>query len=548
MAAAAKMERVNAVIYARYSSTNQNEQSIEGQINECHAFAQREGFNIVYEYVDRALSGKNDDRPQFLQMIKDSAKRQFSVVIVWKLDRFSRNRFDSAHYKHLLKKNGVKVVSATERISDDPEGIILEGVLEATAEYFSANLAQNVKRGQRENMAKGLHVGGYAPYGYKVVDKKLVVIEEEARIIRYAFEEYAKGVPKKKLREALALKGLVSRKGTPIADSTLYNIFKNKKYIGVYEFGEGEVVGGCDPIVDNDIFEKVQEVLAIKARGQSGEKAKEEYLLSGKVFCGMCGKKLFGNSSENRKGIRYSYYQCMGRKFDRDCLKKSEKKDYLEWYVVEQTCEYVLRPDRIDYIAARIVARYDKEFSDSGEKDLEKQLARIEKDINDAVNTSIRVPDEAKQIYIDKVVALAAQKADLEHELTIMRIATRHRWTEGQIVEWLKKFVQGEQMEADFQRRIIDLFINSVFVYDDKIIIYYNIKGGKQVSHVEMIEDMEESIDDIPLDADNMGAGGGADILDSAHSPLLFGNNKQNVFIPCNACSLWDFQAGGLLL
>jgi len=178
--------RVNAVIYARYSSTNQNEQSIEGQINECHAFARREGYTVVHDYIDRALSGKNDERPEFLQMINDSAKGQFNVVIVWKLDRFARNRYDSAFYKRLLKKNGVKVISATERISDDPEGIILEGVLEAAAEYFSANLAQNIKRGQRENMAKGLHVGGYAPYGYKVVNKKLEIIEDEARVLRWA--------------------------------------------------------------------------------------------------------------------------------------------------------------------------------------------------------------------------------------------------------------------------------------------------------------------------------------------------------------------------
>ena len=537
MAALAKTgqaPRLNAVIYGRYSSTNQNEQSIEGQLNECHAFAKREGYSVVHEYIDRALSGKSDERPDFLQMMNDSAKGQFQIVIVWKLDRFARNRFDSAFYKRLLKKNGVKVVSATEKISDDPEGIILEGILEATAEYFSANLAQNVKRGQRENMAKGLHVGGYAPYGYKVANKKLVVIEDEARVIRWAFAEYAKGVPKKKLREALFTKGLTSKAGKLISGSTLHNILRNKKYIGIYEFGEGEVVGGCDPIVDVEVFEKVQKVIESKAHGKSGDKAKEEYLLSGKLFCGLCGRKLNGNSNYNKKGVHYHYYQCMGRKLEKICEKKSEKKskkkEFLEWYVVEQTCEYVLRPDRIEYIAARIVARYDDEFNDKEIKAFEKQLAKVERDIKATVDDSIQAPAEVKQHYYDKLAALTAQKSEIEHELTVLRIATRHRWQEDQIITWIKKFTVGDQLDPAFQRRIIEMFVNSVFVYDEKIIIYYNIKNGKQVSHVEMIENLEECIEDVPLDiAENTGDCAEGSCADSEHSSFLkrFQNSTQ---------------------
>ncbi|GHU94446.1 hypothetical protein FACS1894208_05530 [Clostridia bacterium] len=223
MAVSKKAQKLNADIYARYSSTNQSEQSIEGQLRECRAFAEREGYNVVGEYIDRALTGRTDERPQFQKMITDSASGAFQFIIVWKLDRFSRNRYDSAFYKNILKKNGVRVVSATERISSDPEGIILEGVIEAMSEYFSANLAQNVRRGQRENMVNGRHVGGYAPYGYEIIDKKLVVVEQEAAVIRYAFEEYANGTPVVDLSKQLAVKGLVSRKGTPVSFSTLHN-------------------------------------------------------------------------------------------------------------------------------------------------------------------------------------------------------------------------------------------------------------------------------------------------------------------------------------
>ncbi|MDR2558311.1 MAG: recombinase family protein [Oscillospiraceae bacterium] len=494
---------------------------MEGQINDCIAYAKREGYNVVGEYIDRALSGKTDERPQFLQMMNDSAKEQFQIVIVWKLDRFARNRFDSAFYKRLLKKNGVKVVSATERISDDPEGIILEGVLEAAAEYFSANLAQNVKRGQRENMAKGLHVGGYAAYGYNIVDKKLVVVEDEAAVVRYAFTEYAKGTPKAEIIKELSKMGLLSKKGTPIAYSTLHNILKNEKYYGVYLFGEGEVEGGCPAIIDKELYDKVQVELDKKSRGKGSNKAKIPYLLSGKVFCGMCGEKLFGNFNINKQGKPYAYYQCMGRKFKRNCLKKSERKDFLEWYVVEQTKEYVLQPARAEYIASRIVTRYNDEFNDKEMRALENQLSKIERDINTAVENTLEVPKEARQVFFDRITLLTAQKADVEHELTVMRIATRRRWTEAEILKWILSFSRGDELDADFQRRIIDTFINSVYAYDDKVVIYYNVKDGKQVSHIDMIDSMDESADDTPLDTPHDSAVTGEVVnMDSVQSPL----------------------------
>ena len=140
---------MTAVIYARYSSDNQREESIEGQIRECTAYAEKNGITIVKHYIDRAISAKTDNRPEFQQMIKDSDKKLFGIVLVWKLDRFARNRYDSARYKTQLKKNGVKLMSATEIISEGPEGIILESVLEGYAEYYSADLSEKVVKNQR---------------------------------------------------------------------------------------------------------------------------------------------------------------------------------------------------------------------------------------------------------------------------------------------------------------------------------------------------------------------------------------------------------------
>ena len=143
---------MTAVIYARYSSDNQREESIEGQIRECTAYAEKNGITVVKHYIDRALSAKTDNRPDFQQMIKDSEKRLFDIVLVWKLDRFARNRYDSAHYEYLLERNHVKLVSVTEPISDSPAGIMVKSMLTGMAEYYSAELSEKVVRGMTENV------------------------------------------------------------------------------------------------------------------------------------------------------------------------------------------------------------------------------------------------------------------------------------------------------------------------------------------------------------------------------------------------------------
>ena len=119
-----------AVIYARYSSDNQTEQSIEGQLRVCEEYAKKNNILILGTYIDRAMTGTNDNRPDFQRMIKDSSRKEWNYVICYKLDRFSRNKYETAIHKKTLRDNGVKVLSAMENIPDTPEGIILESLLE----------------------------------------------------------------------------------------------------------------------------------------------------------------------------------------------------------------------------------------------------------------------------------------------------------------------------------------------------------------------------------------------------------------------------------
>ena len=228
---------MTAVIYARYSSDNQREESIEGQIRECTAYAEKNGITIVKHYIDRAISAKTDNRPEFQQMIKDSDKKLFDIVLVWKLDRFARNRYDSARYKTQLKKNGVKLMSATEIISDGPEGIILESVLEGYAEYYSADLSEKVIRGMTENALKGKFSGGAIPFGYTInADRRFEIDPLTASFVAEAFQRYNDGQTMREIQDWFNEKGIKNKRGGPMTFNVIQHMLSNRRYIGELKY------------------------------------------------------------------------------------------------------------------------------------------------------------------------------------------------------------------------------------------------------------------------------------------------------------------------
>lgn len=471
-----------AVIYARFSSHAQTEQSIEGQLHVCYDYARREGLNVVGEYIDRAITGKTDNRPDFQRMIADSRKKAFQYVIVYKLDRFARNRYDSAIYKHKLKQNGVKLLSAMENIGDNPESIILEAVLEASAEYYSVDLSQKIKRGSRESALKGRFLGGSIPLGYKLVDHHLAIDEREAPIVQYIFKQYAAGMRKKEIVDALNSRGARTKNGKPFTFNSFQSALRNRTYIGEHRWND--VIIPCPAIIDEETFQTVQLRLDENRRRGAKEKAIVEYLLSGKVFCGNCGSAMTGLSGTGRHGGKFYYYTCYGRRKKNGCQKKNEKKDFLEWFVCEQTVQYVLSPDRIKKIAKAVVEEYNKEFDDSAVKDLERRIAKLDKDIDKYTDMLLDIPKAARERIYQKIEDADLQKQDLEIDLSKLRIASKIRYTEKDIAAWLKTFCNGDLFDNDFRRRLIDVFINSVYVYDDRIIIFYNVRGGKQTSYI----------------------------------------------------------------
>jgi hypothetical protein len=320
-----------------------------------------------------------------------------------------------------------------------------------------------------------------------------------APTVKWALEAYADGTPKKEIIEEITRRGLKNRNGKPFAASGLQNIFKNEKYFGVLEQYGVRIEGGCPAMITQETFDIIQNRLKVNAHRGAKNKAENEYLLSGKVFCGLCGSPMQGVSGTGKLGTTYNYYQCFKRR-RHECPKKHEKKGFLEWYVVEQTRDFVLTPERMERIAKGVIAEYQKEFDGAAVKKLESEINALYRKIKKITEIIIDLPKESAKSFIDELNILSAQKADMEIDLQKLKIASGIQYSEDDIKGWLKNFTIGDLLDPEFQRRLIDVFVNSVYVFDDKIVIYYNVHGAKQVSYLEMIDDVSTFLSDTGAD------------------------------------------------
>ncbi len=475
---------MNGVIYARYSSDNQREESIEGQIRECQEYADKQGISIFGTYIDRAYSAKTDNRPEFQRMIKDSAKRLFDVVIVWKLDRFARNRYDSAHNKATLRKNGVKVISAKENISDGPEGIILESMLEGMAEYYSADLSEKIVRGLTENALKEKYNGGGLPLGYSTDNEQHYLIDPlTAPIVQEIFTRYADGETVTQITASLNTRGLVSSRKKAFNKNSLHSMLKNRKYIGEYRYKNIVHPDTIPPIISKELFALVQDRLEKNKKAPAKKKAIVEYLLTTKLFCGKCGAFMVGESGTSATGRMYHYYKCVNVKRGKTCDKKTIKKEFIEKFVVSETKRIVFQDDMIDRLANAIVEFQKKENTTLPL--LQKHLKEAEKGIKnmlDAIQQGI-ITASTKQRLDD----LEAQKEELEISI-VQEKMQKPVLTKEQIVFWISRFKDGNIDDVKYQRSVIDVFVNSVYVYDDKLVLMYNYKDGAKTVSLEDIQ------------------------------------------------------------
>lgn len=481
--------------YARFSSDNQRTESIDAQLRAMNQFCKQQHWQVVATYTDEARSATTDNRPQFQQMIADSGKGIFDIVLVHKLDRFSRDRYDSAIYKKRLKKNNVQLCSVLERIDDSPESIMMESVLEGMAEYYSRNLGREVMKGMKETALQCKHTGGCPPLGYDVgEDRRLVINQHEAEAVKAIFEMFAEGYGYSAIADYLNTHGYTTKRGHIFAKNSLYEILKNEKYTGVFVFNRAaaksdskrnnhayktndniiRVPGGCPAIISKSLFEKVQRIKAANRRNTGRYHSKEFYLLTGKVFCGVCGKRIQGNLrfSGERKN-RLCTYRCDEPK--QICKNKENNKDYLDAYVADLLRQKIFNKAalrrRINAVN-KYIASYNAEF----DKHYESIKSELEEVTIALANITVAVE---KGVLTDAIIerseALEQRKSEIQAQLAALR-----RFEPLRLEEYLHLIDDYKNMKRNTTefRTFVQTYIDRVVTYPYHIEIVLDVGFG----------------------------------------------------------------------
>ena len=478
---------MRAFIYCRFSSHKQQELSIEGQRDICLEYAQKHNITVVGEYIDRARSARTENRADFRRLIRDATAGVVDCVLVWRYDRFFRDRAESALYRRQLEAAGVRLISVTEFIPDGSAGVITQGMIETVAEYFSAKLSEDVSRGMNK-AAQHCQVTGSAPLGYRPgPDKRWQIDPVGAELVRRIFEWYDSGQPMEQLARQFNQEGHKTAKGVAFNRSSFSTILRNKKYIGIYEYnGTVSVAGGCPRIIEDDLFFQVQRRLEANRHRPGAYKAQASYYLSGKLFCGLCGSPMTGTAGTSRHGVRHHYYTCNNRRA-KVCDKKNERLEPIEAAVLQAALD-VLTDENIAYISKEVERRC-AENSDSIAllSSLRAQLADVErqiKNIGAAIAQGI-ITETTKQLLMDA----EADRAGLRQQIEKAKVQASLEVKAEAVACWLDGFRHGNRNDPDFRREVYGALVHSVFVYDDYLKIIFNVdRAGAVVVPFSAVE------------------------------------------------------------
>jgi len=413
-----------ASCYCRYSSDRQQQQSIEYQLERIEEFCNKYDITLVEKYIDEAQTGTNDQRKDFQRMIEDSEQSKWSYLLVYNLSRLARNVEDQMFYQKLLKQRGIMIVSVEEKFDSTPEGHLFALITAGINEYYSKHLSKRSFAGIMQNAKKCLVIGGIIPLGFDVDENKRYVInEKEAESVRIIFQKTLEGWSHPEIRKYLNERGYVTKLGNPFGNS-LYEILRNRKYIGEYTFNystkeksrhsrserandESEIVripGGLPQIVDKEVFDKVQHLLNRRSNKAKMLFKPTKYLLSGLASCGKCFCKVYGNSTFNSKS-RNPWISYTHENYRRgDC----ETKDIPAHYV-DQWIKTVVIPQLLDYRMAREKAKEINEpiIEERNKikmeiKEIEKKIQEIESQIS---NRSQKSNQNSYALFADEDIA-----------------------------------------------------------------------------------------------------------------------------------------------
>lgn len=498
----------NCVIYARFSSYGQNEQSIEAQTRICKELADNKGLKVINIYPDKARTGTNDSRPAFQRMINDAASGAFKYIIVYMFDRFARNRRDSIMYKEMLKeKYGIRVISALEPIAEDEGGEFYEMFLEWNAEKYSKRLSKRVRDGLDTSVANGTYCGGYLIYGYSIDHepipgkpgkfiKRVIINEEEASIVKYAFEEYDKGIKKKEIVKSINEQGHRYKNG-PFTTHQLDNWLNNIKYTGEFSFGGRQCDNMYPQIISKELFIRVRERLDKNKYFAGGTAtAREPYLLTGKAYCGKCGTDMVADGGTDKYKVQHHYYTCKKRR-RKECDKARVGKDALELAVTTGVVNWLSQEKHAKEAVEDVMNFYEKRTDVSNLKSLETRIAKVKQDVEAQAEAFVK----AKSVLLQNTIEKKMQEYeillnDLTYQHSILELERGCKITKEDMLDFIKLLIQGDVNDKNYQQKIIDNLVFAVIVEDDEVLALFNLRGGKatEKTDIDVIESIRNSI------------------------------------------------------
>ena len=483
---------MNVVIYARFSSSGQREESIEGQVKICTEYAENNDYTVIGTYVDRALTGRNDKRPDLQRLLSDSNNNNFQAVIVYSIDRFGRNLQQCLTNENKLKQNGVALFSATEHFTNDPAGIFYRNLMMAHSQYYCDELSQKIRRGMDINAEKCLSTGGNIALGFKVDDKKNFQIDPDtAPIVQYIFESYASGKTVTEIINQLNSQGLKTSRGVPFNKNSLHSMLKNKRYIGIYTYKGTEKIGGMPRIISDELFNKVAEIMDKNRKAPARARAKVEYLLTTKMFCGYCKEMMTGFSGTGKSGKVYRYYVCNGTK-KKACKKKKVNKEYIEDLVVNE-CRKLLTNENIKKIANSISKISESEKDTAHLKFLKKALSENERKHKNALNAIIECDLESvrKSLY-EQIPILEKEHSELQKQIALEE-KNFPVLTVPMVHFFLRKLKDGNVDDIKYRKTLINVFINKIYLYDDKLTIIFNSGDNPVTINDLLLSEIEDN-------------------------------------------------------
>lgn len=508
-----------AVCYYRYSSHAQNDLSIEQQKEQAHAYAKAHGLKIIKEYEDRAISGRTDDRPGFQLMLSEIGKIKPNAVILWKTDRLGRDRYTLALAKKTIRDAGAQIHYVAEtNPTDAPESVLLEGLLESMAEFYSKQLRQNVTRGMRYN-AEHCLFNGHKLLGYAVDDTRHYIPDPAtAPIVQRIFTDYANGKPMQDICNELNDAGIRTVLGKTFTVNSLRHILHNRAYIGEYRYSDVIVPGGMPRLISDDLFQRVQARFIQNKRTPRPQQQTADdaprYWLTGKLFCGLCGEPLHGMSGTGKSGKRWYYYACNGKTRRKGCHLPNVKQDVIEAHVVWILMRLLSDSENLASISADIAHEYQSR-DDSGAylDSLKQQLKDAEKGINNLIKAL--EAGAVSEALTARLNALETQKSALRDQIeaeTIKRELTGNQHT---IQAFFEKFSRArlEINDIETAEQILDYFVSKIYVYPDPLRIVFEfsydcdplgISYEIELDELEEITEQAFSVDDCDRNLYNM--------------------------------------------